>query len=112
MTDIMIRPGAMNCMYWKPPISPTRRPIRLPKMTKYRIAVTADGTRVWPQMRTIRLYSRIRIVTKPVQRAAFNDGAGCVGSSVATSAIGPSLLHQTHEHLFQTIDLVTHRQHF
>ena len=34
ITDIMMRPGAMYCMYVKPPMSPIRRPIRLPKIRK------------------------------------------------------------------------------
>src|SRR5579862_8783354 len=111
MTDIMMRPGAMNCMYSKPPICPTRRPIRLPKITKYRIAVTAEGTRVWPQMRTMRLYSRIMMVTKPVQRAAASDGSVGAVSSAVPSATGPPLLNKPHEYFLEAIDLVTHRHH-
>ncbi len=37
-------------------------------MTKYSVAVTAGGRSVWPQMRMMRLYSRITIVWKPIQR--------------------------------------------
>ena len=44
MTDIMIKPGAMNVMYGTPSISPMRRPTRLPKMMKYRVIVIAGGT--------------------------------------------------------------------
>src|SRR5262245_41203733 len=62
MTDIMMRPGAMYCMYGTPPIWPTRLPMRLPKITKYSVAVTADGTSVWPQMRMMRPYSRMTMV--------------------------------------------------
>ncbi len=43
-------------------MSPTRWPMRLPKITKYSVAVTADGTRVWPQMRMMRPYSRMTMV--------------------------------------------------
>ena len=34
----------MNFMYSKPPTSPTRLPIRLPKITTYSVVVTAGGS--------------------------------------------------------------------
>ena len=34
ITDMIIRPGTMYCMYVKPPISPIRRPINSPKIIK------------------------------------------------------------------------------
>ncbi len=37
-------------------------------MMKYSVAVTAGGTSVWPQMRTMRPYSRMMMVLKPIQR--------------------------------------------
>ncbi len=74
--------------------------------------MTAEGTKVWPHMRTMRLYSRMIIVTKPVQRAAFSDLSPLMGSSAASSAIGPPVLDQPHEYFLQPIDLVAHRQYF
>ena len=61
----MIRPGAMYCMYGTPSMSPTRWPIRLPKITKYSVEVTAGGTMVCAQMRMMRPYSRMTMVLKP-----------------------------------------------
>lgn len=39
-----------------------RLPITVPKITKYSVAVTADGRMVWLQMRMIRWNSRMTIV--------------------------------------------------
>ena len=69
MTAIMMRPGAMYCMYGTPSMSPTRWPIKLPKITKYSAEVTAEGTMVCAQMRMMRPYSRMMMVLKPIQRA-------------------------------------------
>ena len=38
-------------------------------MMKYSVAVITGGTSVWPQMRMMRLNSRITIVAKPTRRA-------------------------------------------
>src|SRR5258708_4538026 len=90
--------------------------MRLPKITKYRIAVIAEGTRVWPQMRTMRPYSRMTMVLKPVQRAAPSEStapaatAPVPGDALSSATLAPAL-DQLHEHLFQAIDLVAHRHH-
>ena len=47
--------------------------MRLPKITKYRVAVTAGGTMVWPQMRMMRLNSRMMMVVKPIHSARARD---------------------------------------
>ena len=67
-----------------------RRPIRLPKITKYRIAVTAEGSSVWPQMRTMRPYSRITMVEKPIQRAVVSDARGAESHGCRVLAMRPS----------------------
>ena len=54
-------------------MSPTRWPIKLPKMTKYSAEVTAEGTMVCAQMRTMRPYSRMMMVLKPTQRARRSE---------------------------------------
>src|SRR6185312_15260341 len=85
ITDIMINPGAMYCMYGTSPMFPTRRPTRLPKITKYSVAVTAEGTSVWPQMRMIRPYSRITMVLYPTHRMcpmSIGGGATCSAATV------------------------------
>jgi hypothetical protein len=76
----------MYCMYGTPSINPTRLPIKLPKMTKYSAEVTAEGTMVCAQMRTMRLYSRMMMVLSPVQRAcrrarAESAAAVCAATS-------------------------------
>src|SRR5260370_42619288 len=78
MTVIMMRPGAMNCMYSYPPTWPTRLPMRLPKITKYSVAVTVGGTMVWPQMRTMRLNSRMMMVENPTHSARARDAAAMI----------------------------------
>ena len=67
-------------------MEPTRRPMRLPKITKYSVAVTTDGTMVWPQMRMMRPYSRMTMVLKPIQRTTLSRTGGASGS--ATLLIG------------------------
>ncbi len=54
-----------------------------PKMTKYKVVVTAEGTIVCPQIRMIRPYSRITIVLNPTQRMA--DMLNCAGAAVFTA---------------------------
>src|SRR5450631_1127793 len=93
-------------------MGPTRAPIRLPKITKYSVAVTIAGTSVWPQMRTMRPYSRITMVWNPIQRIAARDAGAAGGAgSVAASDMAPPVLDQPHEDLLQPIDLVAHAQH-
>ena len=84
-------------------MAPMRRPIRLPKITKYSVVVTAEGTSVWPQMRMMRPNSRMMMVRKPIAR--IGRQRQCLGSH------GAAVLHQAHEHLFQPVHLVAHRQH-
>src|SRR5213082_3386807 len=118
-------------------MAPTRRPMRLPKITKYSVAVTTDGTMVWPQMRMMRPYSRMTMVWKPIQRTTLRltSGApaaprcssrrtrpqGCRaggagrrrgGRSPPALARGPAPLDQLHEDLLQAVHLVAHAQHF
>src|SRR3546814_2051260 len=57
----------MKSMYLIPSISPTREPIRPPKIRKYRVMVIAGGTRVWPQMRRMRTTSRRATVYSAIQ---------------------------------------------
>ena len=66
ITDIMMRPGAMNVMYDTPSIWPIRLPTSLPKMTKYSVIVIAGGTIVCTQMRTTRRDSLRTIVASPI----------------------------------------------
>jgi hypothetical protein len=65
----------MYCMYGTPSMSPTRRPIKLPKITKYSADVTAEGTMVCAQIRMMRPYSRMMMVLSPIQRAWRSDRA-------------------------------------
>jgi len=51
MADIIIKPGTINSIYEKPPISPIRPPIIFPKMIKYNEVVMTGGTSVWTQIR-------------------------------------------------------------
>src|ERR1019366_4293264 len=88
-------------------MGPTRRPIRLPKITKYSVAVTTEGTSVWPQMRTMRPYSRITIVFKPTQRTL---ASGRFGEMLGALDIAAPILDHTHEDLLEAIDLVAHAQ--
>src|ERR1035441_2361220 len=88
-------------------MGPTRRPIRLPKITKYSVAVTTEGTSVWPQMRTMRPYSRITIVFKPTQRTL---ASGRFAEMLGTLDIAAPILDHTHEDLLEAIDLVAHAQ--
>src|ERR1700680_1504547 len=112
MICIMISPGAMYCLESKPATGPTRAPIRLPKITKYSVAVTTAGTSVWPQMRTMRPYSRMTMVWKPIQRIeAMEAVAGAVAGAALVSSIGPPVLDQAHEYLLEAIHLVAHAQH-
>src|SRR5207237_244559 len=70
-------------------MTPTRRPMRLPKITKYSVAVTTDGTMVWPQMRMMRPYSRLTMVWKPLLRHAVPGGViSDHGADVALQARG------------------------
>ena len=48
----------MKSMYLIPSMVPTREPIRPPKIMKYRVMVMAGGTRVWLQIRRMRITSR------------------------------------------------------
>src|SRR5262245_2594903 len=82
-----------------------RRPMRLPKITKYRAAVTAGGTRVWPQMRMMRPYSRRTIVWKPMRRIRARD---CVSTSGAPGRRGFLALDEPHEQLLEAVHLVAH----
>src|SRR6266850_4467990 len=99
-----------------------RRPMRLPKMMKYSVAVIAGGIRVCPQMRTIRPNSRIRMVSKPVRFCWKRDAAaGLPGTPFMTLvAIGclprgrrlALAFDDAHEELFEAVDLVAHAEHF
>src|SRR5664279_3653298 len=75
--------------------------MRLPKITKYSVAVTAAGTSVWPQMRMMRPYSRMMMVLKPTHRCAASD------SSMRTAPV----LDQAHEHFLEPVHLVAHGKH-
>src|ERR1019366_10246240 len=86
-------------------MGPTRRPIRLPKITKYSVAVTTEGTSVWPQLRTMRPYSRITIVFKPTQRTL---ASGRVAEMLGTLDIAAPIHDHTHEDLLEAIYLVAH----
>src|SRR6266566_4376335 len=114
-------------------MAPTRRPMRLPKITKYSVAVTTEGTMVWPQMRMMRPYSRMTMVWKPIQRTTLRLTAGA--AAPATALIGrqagrgrgsrlrrcrfavralarrPAPLDQLHEDLLQAVHLVAHAEH-
>ena len=102
-------------------------------MTKYRIAVTAEGTMVWAQMRMMRPYSRMTMVLKPIQRTTFRLTAAA-GARSATAFIaaptldrrprrsrvrasarrrfrGASALDQAHEDLLEPVHLVAHGEH-
>src|SRR6059058_1111292 len=70
-------------------MAPTRRPMRLPKITKYSVAVTTDGTMVWPQMRMMRPYSRMTMVWKPIQRTTLRLTVGAPGSTTLLIAAHP-----------------------
>ena len=50
-------------------------------MMKYNVAVTAEGTRVWPQMRMMRPYSRITMVRKPTHSMAASDMLDSAGGA-------------------------------
>ena len=62
ITVSMIRPGTMNSMYGMPPISPTRRPMMAPKITKYSDMVMTGGNSVCAQILTIRVISLMTMV--------------------------------------------------
>src|SRR5580693_5410221 len=61
----------------------------------------------------MRPYSRITMVLKPTQRmVASGISADTLGVRAFTSSsIAASMLDQSHEDLFQSIDLVAHAQH-
>ena len=71
-----------------PSISPTREPIRPPKIRKYRVIVIAGGTRVWPQMRRIRATSRRTMVMKR-RAVALADWSSASARSAARSCGRP-----------------------
>src|SRR5271169_4813452 len=75
------------------------------------MAVTAEGTRVWPQMRTMRPYSRITIVRQPTQRIVL-IGVSPAATGAGSSAISVSAVDQAHEDFLKTVDLVAHRYDF
>src|SRR5262245_12291535 len=105
-------------------MSPMRRPIRLPKMRKYSVAVIAGGTIVWPQIRMMRLNSRMTMVWKPTMlvRARCADSTTCcavscwaafcwvVMSGRSACRTCRLLFHQAHEQLLEPVGLVAHRQ--
>src|SRR4051812_38436243 len=77
-------------------------------------------------MRMMRLYSRITMVWKPIQRVvptgggSATDGEPAGGGpftdegapgAIVRSATVPPMLVQPHEHFLEAIDLVAHRQH-
>src|SRR5690349_14013029 len=96
-------------------MSPMRPPIRLPKMMKYNVAVIAGGTMVWPQMRMMRLNSRMTMVLKPTILVFNSLGSWVAGPraevSTALSMSRLLLVHQADEQLFQPVALVAHGQH-
>ena len=115
--------------------------MRLPKMMKYSVAVTAEGTSVWPQMRMMRPYSRMTMVLKPTQRI---DGSrliarpprrACCAVDALTSGLRArdrgstaapggrarrrvprhavaARFDEPHEDLFEPVHLVAHAEHF
>src|SRR5882757_1049121 len=110
MTVIMMSPGAMNCMYSYPPTWPTRFPMRLPKITKYSVAVTTGGTMVWPQMRTMRLNSRMMMVENPTHSARARDAAAMLLGSRDGGACAD--VDQANEEFFEPVHLVPHAVDF
>src|SRR6185436_17212102 len=82
-----------------------RRPMRLPKITKYSAAVTAGGTSVWPQMRMMRPYSRRTMVWKPMRRIRASD---CVFTSARLRRRAVLALDEAHEQLLEPVHLVAH----
>ena len=82
--------------------------MRLPKITKYSVAVTVGGTMVWPQMRTMRLNSRMTMV-----READPFGARARGCHAQDSFDGgaDAVVDQTDEQFLEPIDLVAHAVH-
>src|ERR1700675_3146066 len=109
MTVIMMSPGAMNCMYSYPSTWPTRFPIRLPKITKYSVAVTVGGTMVWPQMRTMRLNSRMMMVENPTHSARARDTAATLGACDGSAGAD---VDQSNEELLEPVHLVPHAVDF
>jgi hypothetical protein len=74
-------------------------------MTKYSVAVTAGGTMVCPQIRTMRLNSRMMMVLKPIHSVSARD------SHALRSLRGGGLdaaVDQADEQLLEPIDLVAH----
>src|SRR6185312_7039008 len=91
----------------------------------YSAALTAEGTRVWPQMRTMREYSRMTMVRKPIQLMRASETSPCAARlpvpsrspcwarppcSIGLSTVA-SILDQAHEDLLEPVDLVAHAQH-
>src|SRR6202158_2125412 len=63
-------------------------------------------------MRTMRPYSRMTMVCKPIQRIeAMEALAGALAGTALLSSMGPPVLHQPHEDLLESIHLVAHAQH-
>src|SRR5882757_8013347 len=106
MTVIMMSPGAMNCMYSYPPTWPTRLPMRLPKIRKYSVTVTTGGTMVWPQMRTMRLNSRMMMVLKPTHSARVRDPAAMASRTLQRGAGAD--VDQPDKEFFEPIHFVPH----
>src|SRR5579859_1291468 len=98
----------MYSMYDTPgAISPTRRPIRLPKMTKYSVIVIAGGSSVWLQMRRMRVTSRRTMVPSATRVASEFMRFPC-GSRGRDFVVR---VDQAHEQFFQPVRLVAHRHH-
>ena len=81
--------------------------MRLPKITKYSVAVTVGGRMVWAQMRTMRLNSRMTMVLKPIHSVRAREA----GISGAFDGRADAVVDQADEQLLEPIDLVAHAVH-
>src|SRR5580698_9216540 len=63
-------------------------------------------------MRTMRPYSRITMVRKPIQRIVAREKFAEALDAALDSSMIASILDQLHEHLLEPIDLVAHALHF
>src|SRR3984957_3791334 len=79
--------------------------MRVPKMTKYSVAVTTGGTMVCPQMRMMRLNSRMTMVVNPTHSVRAKD------SRTIRLRGADAVVDQAHEQLLEPIDLVAHAVH-
>src|SRR5882762_9999167 len=99
--------------------------MRLPKITKYSVAVTTGGTMVWPQMRTMRLNSRMMMVENPTHSARARDAAATLGACMSIlrgrdqcRLLGPrdgsagADIDQSNEELLEPVHFVPHAVDF